>query len=137
MRTNEIATASDCSRATVYRYFENRDAPTPPMYTARPAGYSGRSTGRSEERLVEGILASLHRVRESRALSSWFDVIKARAGAYLASLGVDDVERRALAGARHGPAVGLPWRDEAEGRAMLHDFVLPPVIPTAQRTRSN
>ena len=74
---NDIAKASGCSRATLYRYFENRDA----LYTAyvhREAhrvfaelgaletGSEARTPG---ELLVNGILASLHRVRESPALS--------------------------------------------------------------------
>lgn len=35
---NEIAHAAGCSRATLYRYFENRRRCTPPTCTARPTG---------------------------------------------------------------------------------------------------
>ena len=74
---NEIARAAGCSRATLYRYFENREA----LYTAyvhrethrlfRGDGRADRGS-RTRERLVEGIIASLRLVRESPALSSWF-----------------------------------------------------------------
>lgn len=146
---NDIAKASGCSRATLYRYFENRDA----LYTAyvhREAhrvfaelgaletGSEARTPG---ELLVNGILASLHRVRESPALSAWFapdrrpiggdmaersEVIQARTEAYLMALGVDDVERRARWLVRVMVSLLVfPGRDDAEERAMLEDFVLP------------
>ncbi|UNB54348.1 TetR/AcrR family transcriptional regulator [Mycolicibacterium sp. YH-1] len=146
---NDIAKASGCSRATLYRYFENRDA----LYTAyvhREAhrvfaelgaletGSEARTPG---ELLVNGILASLHRVRESPALSAWFapdrrpiggdmaersEVIQARTEAYLMALGVDDVERRARWLVRVMVSLLVfPGRDDADERAMLEDFVLP------------
>lgn len=146
---NDIAKASGCSRATLYRYFENRDA----LYTAyvhREAhrvfaevgtletGGDARTPG---ELLVNGILASLHRVRESPALSAWFapdrrpiggdmaersEVIQARTEAYLMALGVDDVERRARWLVRVMVSLLVfPGRDDADERAMLEDFVLP------------
>jgi AcrR family transcriptional regulator len=146
---NDIAKASGCSRATLYRYFENRDA----LYTAyvhREAhrvfaevgaldtGTDARTPG---EILVNGILASLHRVRESPALSAWFapdrrpiggdmaersEVIQARTEAYLTALGVDDVERRARWLVRVMVSLLVfPGRDDADERAMLEDFVLP------------
>jgi AcrR family transcriptional regulator len=153
---NDIAKAAGCSRATLYRYFENRDA----LYTAyvhrethrafRAMGEQISGTSQPGDRLVEGVLASLRRVRESPALSSWFaptrrpiggemaersDVIKTRTEAYLASLGVDDVERRARWLVRVIVSLLVfPGRDEADERAMLEDFVLPTVMPDAQRT---
>ncbi|MDT5334849.1 MAG: hypothetical protein QOD90_354 [Mycobacterium sp.] len=148
---NDIAKASGCSRATLYRYFENRDA----LYT----GYVHREAQRvfrelaaldtdakaPGERLVDGILASLHRVRESPALSSWFapdkrpiggdmadrsEVIQARTEAYLGALGVDDVERRARWLVRVMVSLLVfPGRDEADERGMLEEFVLPTLMP--------
>jgi AcrR family transcriptional regulator len=133
---NEIARASGCSRATLYRYFENRDA----LYTAyvhREARRVFRELGEQldpaagpGQRLVDGIIASLHQVRESPALSSWFapsqrpiggemadrsEVIKALTEAYLSALGVDVMVSLLV----------FPGRDEADERAMLEDFVLP------------
>ena len=148
---NEIARAAGCSRATVYRYFESRDA----LYTA----YVHRETHRvfsemgkriagiadPRERLLQGVVASLRSVRESAALSSWFataqrpiggemaersDVIKTLTEAFLGSLGVDDVERRARWLVRVMISLLVfPGHDDADERAMLEDFVLPMVLP--------
>ena len=75
---HEIASAAGCSRATLYRYFENRDA----LYTAYVHRESYRlyremtdqinSLVDPRDRLIEGMLTSLRNVRESPALSSWF-----------------------------------------------------------------
>lgn len=148
---NELANAAGCSRATLYRYFENRDA----LYTAyvhreahRVFGELGDHVGDAAdpgERLVEGVVASLRQVRESPALSSWFaptqrpiggemaersEVIKARTEAYLAALGVEHAEKRARWLVRIMVSLLVfPGRDEADERAMLEEFVLPTVMP--------
>jgi AcrR family transcriptional regulator len=147
---NDIAKASGCSRATLYRYFDNRDA----LYTAyvhREANRVFRELGALDtdaktpgERLVDGILASLHKVRESPALSSWFapdkrpiggdmaersEVIQARTEAYLGALGIEDpadAQRRARWLVRVMVSLLVfPGRTEADERAMLEEFVLP------------
>jgi AcrR family transcriptional regulator len=148
---NEIARAAGCSRATVYRYFENRDA----LYTA----YVHRETYRvfsamgkriagiadPQERLLAGVVASLRSVRESPALSSWFasaqrpiggemaersEVIKALTEAFLGSLGIDDVEQRARWLVRVMISLLVfPGHDDADERVMLEAFVLPMVAP--------
>src|SRR6202046_1761459 len=105
---NEIAKAAGCSRATLYRYFENREA-LRTAYVARETHRLSESIDVDgiedpRERLVTGILTTLRLVRESPALSAWFattapplgaelaeqsDVITALATAFVTSLGDD------------------------------------------------
>jgi AcrR family transcriptional regulator len=150
----EIASAAGCSRATLYRYFDSRDA----LY----AGYVHREGQRlfrrigeeiagitdPHDRLVEGFATTLRLVRENPALASWFDparrpiggdwaanseVIAALAEAFVTSLGSGgragddhDVERRAgwLVRVLVSMLV-FPGRDDAEERALVAEFVAP------------
>jgi AcrR family transcriptional regulator len=155
---NEIARAAGCSRATLYRYFENREA-LRTAYVHRETHRLGREIiartgeiGDPRERLVASILVTLRMVRESPALASWFattrppvggelagqsEVIAALAVAFLHSLGPDDpavIERRGRWMVR--VIVSLlthPGRDEADERAMIEEFVVPIVTPVATR----
>jgi AcrR family transcriptional regulator len=150
---HEIARAAGCSRATLYRYFENREA----LHTA----FVHRETYRLHdtiidlitgiidpgERLVAGVIEALRLVRNSPALTSWFstsqpplgaliaeqdDVVKALTAAFLTSLGPDEpavVERRARWLVRVMTSlVVFPGQDEADERAMVQEFVLPMVV---------
>lgn len=152
---HEIATAAGCSRATLYRYFENREA----LYTA----YVHREARRLYEeltrevagvsdptqRLIEGVITGLRAVRESPALSSWFatasppiggemaersEVIRALVEAFVRSLGGGDgIERRARWLVRVMVSLLVfPGLDEADERAMLAEFVAPLVVPAHQ-----
>ncbi|MFI5510815.1 TetR/AcrR family transcriptional regulator [Mycobacterium sp. NPDC051804] len=156
---HEIASAAGCSRATLYRYFENREA----LYTA----YVHREAYRlyremtdqinavvdPRDRLIEGLIASLRNVRESPALASWFattqrpigaemaeesEVIKALTEAFVISLGSDDpdlVANRARWLVRVMTSLMLfPGHDEDDERAMLNEFVVPIVLPAARET---
>ena len=157
---HEIASAAGCSRATLYRYFENREA----LYTAYVHRESYRlyremieqinSVTDPRERLIEGMLASLRNVRESPALASWFattqrpigaemaeqsEVIKALTEAFVISLGPDDPESVALRArwlVRVMTSLFLfPGHNDADERVMLEDFVVPIVLPSRQATQ--
>lgn len=154
---HEIASAAGCSRATLYRYFENREA----LYTAYVHRESYRlyremteqinSVTDPRERLIEGMMASMRNVRESPALASWFattqrpigaemaeqsEVIRALTEAFVISLGPDDPEvvaHRARWLVRVMTSLFLfPGHDEADERAMLEEFVVPMVVPAAR-----
>jgi AcrR family transcriptional regulator len=151
---HEIASAAGCSRATLYRYFENRDA----LYTAYVHRESYRlyremteqinSVVEPSERLIEGMLASLRNVRESPALASWFattqrpigaemaeqsEVINALTEAFVISLGPDEpdlVAHRARWLVRVMTSLFLfPGRDDEDERSMLEEFVVPILLP--------
>lgn len=156
---HEIASAAGCSRATLYRYFENRDA----LYTAyvhreayrlyREMTDQINSVVDPRDRLIEGMIASLRNVRESPALASWFattqrpigaemaeesEVIKALTEAFVISLGPDDanlVAHRARWLVRVMTSLMLfPGHDEDDERAMLEEFVAPIVLPGERET---
>jgi AcrR family transcriptional regulator len=157
---HEIASAAGCSRATLYRYFENREA----LYTAYVHRESYRlyremteqinSVVDPRDRLIEGMLASLRNVRESPALASWFatsqrpigaemaeqsEVIKALTEAFVVSLAPDDadvVAHRARWLVRVMTSLFLfPGHDDDDERAMLEEFVVPIVLPTSRVTK--
>jgi AcrR family transcriptional regulator len=153
----EIARSAGCSRATLYRYFENREA----LHTAfvnreayrlhRELSEQIRGVHDAGERLTAGVVAALRMVRSSPALASWFasaerpiggdmaeqsEVVKALTAAFLSSLGPDDsavVERRASWLVRVITSLlTFPGRDEADEKQMLGEFVVPLVVaPTS------
>ncbi|MCV7067831.1 TetR/AcrR family transcriptional regulator [Mycolicibacterium farcinogenes] len=154
---HEIATAAGCSRATLYRYFENRDA----LYTAyvhrearklyQDVTEQVAAVTEPSERLIEGVITALRAVRESPALSSWFataqrpiggemaehsEVIRALVEGFVRSLagtaaqGDDEVGRRARWLVRVMVSMLVfPGVDEADERTMLAEFVAPLVVP--------
>jgi AcrR family transcriptional regulator len=155
---NEIARAAGCSRATLYRYFENREA-LRTAYVHRETHRLGRAITAQidgiedpRERLIASITTTLRMVRESPALASWFaitrppiggelagqsEVITALAAAFLNSLGSEDaaaVERRARWVVRVLTSLLMyPGRDDDEERAMIEEFVVPIIAPASAR----
>ena len=157
---NEIAKAAGCSRATLYRYFENREA-LRTAYVARETHRLSESIDVDigiedpRERLVAGIVTTLRLVRESPALSAWFattapplgaelaeqsDVITALATAFVTSLGDDHPANVAGRGRWLVRVITslliFPGHDEADERAMLTEFVAPVVVPADQVSRA-
>jgi AcrR family transcriptional regulator len=155
---NEIARAAGCSRATLYRYFENREA-LQTAYVHRETHRLGRAITEQidgiedpRERLIASIAATLRMVRDSPALASWFavtrpplggelagqsEVITALAAAFVNSLGPEDpavVQRRARWVVRVLTSLLMyPGRDDNEERAMIEEFVVPIIAPASAR----
>ena len=155
---NEIARAAGCSRATLYRHFENREA-LRTAYAHRETHRLGRAIKEEidgihdpRERLIASITATLRMVRDSAALASWFaitrppiggelaeksEVITALAAAFVNSLGPEEpaiVERRARWVVRVITSLlTYPGQDEADERAMIEEFVVPIVTPVSAR----
>jgi AcrR family transcriptional regulator len=155
---NEIARAAGCSRATLYRYFENREA-LRTAYVHRETHRLGRAITAQidgiedpRERLIASITTALRMVRESPALASWFaisrppiggelagqsEVITTLAAAFINSLGSEDaavVQRRARWVVRVLTSLLMyPGRDDDEERAMIEEFVVPIIAPASAR----
>jgi AcrR family transcriptional regulator len=150
---NDIARAAGCSRATLYRYFENREA-LHDAYVHREAREVHRRlaeviNGITEprERLLAGLTTALALVRENPALSSWFagtpigaqmaegsDVIQTLTAGFLQTLNnADDPDRRARWLVRVLTSLLIfPGRDAEDERAMLAEFVIPLVVPAVR-----
>nr|WP_134429812.1 TetR/AcrR family transcriptional regulator [Mycobacterium ulcerans] len=155
---NEIARAAGCSRATLYRYFESREA-LRTAYVHRETLRLGREIMQQigdiddpRDQLITSITATLRMVRQRPALATWFastrppiggelagqsEVIAGLAAAFLQSLGPEApaaVERRARWTVRVIVSLLMfPGQDEADERAMLEEFVAPVVTPFPPR----
>ena len=146
----DVAAAAGCSRATLYRYFDSRDA-LRSAYVHREARRIGAAVARGlgavddpRERLVRAMVDSLRLVREDVTLAAWFTAGDAGASARLAqsSAVIETLVARFL-GDGEDPAtrrrarwvvrvlVSLLAQPEADGddeRAVLEQFVAPVVV---------
>ena len=150
---NDIARAAGCSRATLYRYFENREA-LHAAYVHRHARTINRRLAEivagiadPRERLLSALTNALRLVRDDPALSSWFArtsvgaeaaedsaVVQAMTAGFLLSVDREDVaaaERRARWLVRVLTSLlTVPGRNAEDERAMLAEFVVPLMVPT-------
>ena len=145
----DVATAAGCSRATLYRYFDSRDA-LRSAYVHREARRIGAEVAEGlsaiddpRERLVRAMVESLRLVREDATLAAWFTAGDAGATARLAqSSAVIEMLVARFLGDSADPAtrrrarwvvrvlVSLLAQPEADGddeRAVLEQFVVPVV----------
>ncbi|WP_327142067.1 TetR/AcrR family transcriptional regulator [Nocardia sp. NBC_01327] len=147
----DIAKAAGCSRATLYRYFDNRQAVRLAFVhretrriAARIAAQA-RTTEDPGEWVVDAMLAAVHEVRADPLLIAWFrpgeagsagrisqdsTVVESIAAGLFTPMGLTDPERSRLARWLTRIIVSLlsaPGRDDAEERAMLEEFVAPTI----------
>ncbi|MEU4647430.1 TetR/AcrR family transcriptional regulator [Nocardia fluminea] len=150
----DIAKAAGCSRATLYRYFDNRHAVRLAFVHRETRRIVAELDERFRdvtdpgERIVAAMLGAVEEVRANPLLIAWFrpadsgtagrisqdsDVIESLAAAVFAPAGLTDPERSRLARWLTRVIVSLlsaPGRDAADERAMLEEFVAPVVTRT-------
>ena len=147
---NDIATAAGCSRATVYRYFENRRALQLAFVNREALRLAELIRGRTanipdpEERLVTAVLTALELVRSTPTLAAWFEIggadlaselagssaiIEAVSLAFLADLdrGASDHARKARWIVRS--ILSLLTVPDPDERAVIEEFVVPVLVP--------
>jgi len=130
----EVARAAGCSRATLYRYFEDRQA-LHVAFVRREARRIGRLVAAETDQLADAVLAAVRHVRAAPELLAWFGAADVRTTAELAQsddviagLGLTAVGDLADARWLVRVIVSLlvvPGRDEAEERAMVETYVVP------------
>ena len=156
----EVARAAGCSRATLYRYFENRHALHVAFVHREARRIGSRIAGEvagitdPQAMVLEATLAALREVRSQPTLTAWFRLGDAGIAAELAhssavieSLGAALLSGTGL-GAPTDPDVSararwlvrvivslltVPGADEEDERAMLERFVVPSVVAATPR----
>jgi AcrR family transcriptional regulator len=148
----EIAAAAGCSRATLYRYFENRHQLRVAFVhrEARRLGHAIADQVAGERdpsrRLVAAVAAAVAGVRSTPTLAAWFadasaatasglagssEVIEAITAAFLGPTGGDDTDLHERARWVVRVVVSLltmPGADAAEERHLIERFVAPVVL---------
>lgn len=133
----EIARAAGCSRATLYRYFEDRHA-LHLAFVHREARRIGALVAAETDSLGDAVLAAVRHVREAPELLAWFGAADAATTAELAQSS-EVIEALGLAAAGDETTARwlvrvivslliVPGRDEAEERTMIERYVVPGVL---------
>lgn len=149
----EVAKAAGCSRATLYRYFDNRRS-LHLAFVHREARRLGEQLSTQvaditdpRRRVVEATLGAVRAVRRTPTLAAWFglgdagiaselagtsEVIEVLGTAFLADAGLGDhaeVSRRARWLVRVIVSLlTVPGADEADERAMIEQFLVPVLL---------
>jgi AcrR family transcriptional regulator len=143
----DIARAAGCSRATLYRYFDNRDA-LRLAYVNREAARVAASVGGAvaaiddpAERLAAAVLGAIDQVRRTPSLAAWFTPSDLGiANRVAASSEVVGALASGLLGDAHHVSearwlvrvivslLGVPGRDADEERELVERFVVPCVL---------
>lgn len=138
----DIAAAAGCSRATLYRYFDGRQA-LRVAFVHREARRLGAAVaaqvaGRRDptRRLVDAIVAAVDGVRSNPVLAAWFSDTSARSTAELA--GASEVIEALAAGFLGGPEghpVDADTRERARWvvRIVVSFLTMPAGDPQAER----
>ena len=142
---DEVARAAGCSRATLYRYFENRQALIH-AFAHREARQITQHVGEvvaevtdSRSRVVEAVVACLAAVRERPHLAAWYagdstllrevlrdsPIIRGSAESYLAS-GAEDPDLADWVLRIILSFLTDPGDDEAQERRLLERFLVSP-----------
>jgi AcrR family transcriptional regulator len=152
----DIAAAAGCSRPTIYRYFQDRDA-LRMAFVHREARRIGARIAADAEaaadptaRLVDAMVEALSRVRSDPVLAAWFrgdqrstatdiaatsQVILAITAAFLGDPTDDDIRDRARWVVRIVLSLlNDPGDSEAEERRLLQRYLAPVVVPVERPT---
>ena len=148
----EVAAAAGCSRATLYRYFESRDALRAAFVHREARRIGARVVDEVGEvrdpgkRLVATVVVALRLVRDDPTLMAWFTAGEAGATVRLAQsseviealvesllIGEGDVAADLRRRARWVVRVivsllTVPGADPDDERAMVEDFLVPVVV---------
>jgi AcrR family transcriptional regulator len=150
----DVATAAGCSRATLYRYFEDRDA-LRRAFVHRETRRIGAQIGAAvaaernpDRRVVDAVLLAVRAVRDRPTLHAWFasanaditrdlvgssEVIAGLSAGFLGDPGDPEVALRGEWLVRVILSLlATPGADEAHERALVERFVAPAVrVPAA------
>lgn len=152
---SDVATAAGCSRATLYRYFDNRDSPRA-AFVHRETRRIGTQVTRDiadltdpAARLVQAMVTSLRLVRSDRILLAWFTtddagttaaiahssmVIEGLVATFLGDSAEAHVRRRTRWVVRMLVSLLVdPESDPDEERALIAGLVVPAVMARPER----